>query len=67
MDELPDGDEPDPLTTDPEAPEADALEQSELVEVRQALDPLSRDPEAPEADALDQAEIVIDVDQDDES
>jgi hypothetical protein len=63
MDEAP---EDDPLAlivvTDPEAPAADLLEQSEVVEVRQTMDPLSTDPEAPEADAMDQAEIVIGAD-----
>lgn len=46
-------------TTDPEAPEADALEQAQAVHepVGGATSPTS-DPEAPEADALEQTESV---------
>ncbi|MCA1696245.1 MAG: hypothetical protein LC749_16845, partial [Actinobacteria bacterium] len=63
MDEVPEEDPFELLTvSDPEAPEADTLEQSEVVEVRQALDGISADPEAPEADALDQSEVVIGMD-----
>jgi hypothetical protein len=46
-------------TTDPEAPEADALEQSTPVDEPVGLvSPPTSDPEAPEADALEQAESV---------
>jgi hypothetical protein len=46
-------------TTDPEAPEADALEQAQPVgEPVGLVSPATRDPEAPEADALEQAEAV---------
>jgi len=42
---------------DPEAPEADALDQSIEVTEGRKLDRLTRDPEAPEADALEQAMV----------
>ena len=46
-------------TNDPEAPEADALEQSQPVDEPVGLvSPPTSDPEAPEADALEQAESV---------
>jgi hypothetical protein len=46
-------------TTDPEAPEADALEQAQVVgEPVGLVSPPTSDPEAPEADALEQAEAV---------
>ncbi|MEY2476622.1 MAG: hypothetical protein QOG87_1937 [Actinomycetota bacterium] len=46
-------------TTDPEAPEADALEQAKTVDEPVGLvSPPTSDPEAPEADALEQAEAV---------
>ncbi len=47
------------ITRDPEAPEADALEQAQPVDepVGLASSPTS-DPEVPEADALEQAEAV---------
>ena len=47
------------LPTDPEAPEADALEQAQPID--EPVGPVSSptsDPEAPEADALEQAETV---------
>ena len=46
-------------TTDPEAPEADVLEQAQAV--HEPVGPVSSptsDPEAPEADALEQAKTV---------
>ena len=46
-------------TNDPEAPEADALEQDQVVEEHGRRGPRSTDPEAPEADALDQADEVL--------
>jgi hypothetical protein len=67
MDEAPEEDVLQlPVDIDPEAPEADLLEQSEVVEVRQGLTDLSSDSEAPEADALEQAEVVIRADPDQE-
>lgn len=47
------------ITSDPEAPEADALEQAETVDepVGLAGSPTD-DPEAPEADALEQAQTI---------
>jgi hypothetical protein len=46
-------------TTDPEAPEADVLEQSQPIDEPVGLvNPPTSDPEAPEADALEQAETV---------
>lgn len=46
-----------------DVPEADALEQSELVDPDlEPPEPPSRDPEAPEADALEQAQAVPDPD-----
>jgi hypothetical protein len=46
-------------TPDPEAPEADALEQSQPVDEPVGLaTPVTSDPETPEADALEQAQTV---------
>ena len=47
------------ITADPEAPEADALEQAQPVDEPVGLvsSPTS-DPEAPEADALEQAQAI---------
>lgn len=47
------------ITSDPEAPQADALEQSQPVDEPVGLtsSPTS-DPEAPEADALEQAQSI---------
>ena len=47
------------MTADPEAPEADALEQAQPVDEPVGLtsSPTS-DPEAPEADALEQAQSI---------
>lgn len=52
--------QPPPETADPEAPEADALEQASPVSGDAEPERLnvSEDREAPEADALDQARIV---------
>ena len=47
------------IPVDPEAPEADALEQSQPVdEPVGAVTSPTADPEAPEADALEQAQTV---------
>jgi hypothetical protein len=46
-------------TDDPEAPEADALEQDQVVEEHERRVPPSADPEAPEADALEQSTEVL--------
>lgn len=47
------------IPSDPEAPEADALEQSQPIDEPQGLtSPPTEDPEAPEADALEQAQSV---------
>jgi hypothetical protein len=47
------------VTTDPEAPEADALEQSQPIDEPVGLaDTPTADPEAPEADALEQAQSI---------
>jgi hypothetical protein len=47
------------ITSDSEAPEADALEQAQPVDEPVGLvSPPTSDPEAPEADALEQAESV---------
>ena len=50
--------EPAPLSGDPEAPEADALEQSQPVDRPAGRGRPDPDPEAPEADALEQAQTV---------
>jgi len=50
--------EPD-LPSDPEAPEADALEQSQPIDEPVGLaESPTTDPEAPEADALEQSQSV---------
>ncbi|MEY2567981.1 MAG: hypothetical protein QOE35_2510 [Actinomycetota bacterium] len=47
------------VTTDPEAPEADALEQSQPIdEPVGPADSPTADPEVPEADALEQAQSI---------
>ncbi len=54
---------PDPPRRDPEAPEADTLDQHREVGPHEVFRPPTRDPEAPEGDALEQA---IEVPPDDE-
>jgi hypothetical protein len=43
------------LSSDPEVPEADAIEQAEEVGPSDRFGPVSRDIEVPEADAIEQA------------
>lgn len=52
--------EPDALRLDPEADEADQLEQLRAVRERVILDPVELSPEVPEADAWEQAMAVPD-------
>jgi hypothetical protein len=47
-------------TPPPDTPEADAIEQSQVVEQGQVRGRPSRDPEVPEGDALEQAAEVLD-------
>jgi hypothetical protein len=46
-------------SNDPETPEADGIEQEQVVEEHTRRVPRSDDPEAPEADTLDQASEVL--------
>lgn len=51
--------QPDELTPDPEAPEADALEQAQPAHGDVLDHPASEDPEVPEVDAAEQAAVVV--------
>jgi hypothetical protein len=59
------GDERATPGSDPEVPEADALDQAREVEPGERHTPITRPIDAPEADALDQAiEVPLDEDED---
>ena len=51
--------QPDELTPDHEAPEADALEQAQPAHGDVLDHGASEDPEAPQADAAEQAAVVV--------